>query len=547
MTDGLGVFAKAVTDAGKIVAKATEEANQATQRVVTKQMQDYLETKRKELTTRAKEQVVARKMHSVYEDLRKVLAVMKEHGIAKGKRDQKLVAEMSALERINRDEAEKIWTMARRYKTELMEHEIDVETITRPDVKEEQKAYAKMMEELKTYDLEFHFEIEQARKIAQGMSYNHARTKLAEHIKLPYELNYDEVLLLVQQERLKSILPEPLLIFLEVAGMFSSAKTYMVWIATMLAGGEMIYEPTEAGIYRTLQQREGATLGIDQIDLLMKKAEGIASLLLVSNRWHVPKVLTEKDPELGIVPESINVGGVKFYSLYEAVDKALTSRSLRIDMQRHIDADMIIEFLLGSPLLAPVKAYLMVEAERALKTWTRESVVEHMRSDEFKKQVLKIVESSKLGRDAAVASMILLLGRILGRDVQGIVDRYLKAEPTLREKTEIYKTVMEETKRRLTSAAQGRSVTLKNGKNEHTLTKSEVRLVDGLVEAKSFTAFSVFNDTLRNESVGTGAWGHVLEELGFVKGQNWLRINTRSDPWRDSTVIRFPPTEEATK
>src|SRR5205807_1560970 len=114
------------------------------------------------------------------------------------------------------------------------------------------------------------------------------------------------------------------------------------------------------------------------------------------NRWNVPKRLANHDSELGVVPITINVGGVKFYSLYEQVDKALTSRSLRIDMQRHIDTDMIIEYLLGSPKMAQVKAFLMVKADEALRKWTKESVVEYMRSPGYKAQVNEVVKKSKL-------------------------------------------------------------------------------------------------------------------------------------------------------
>src|SRR2546427_1412306 len=75
---------------------------------VKQQIKAVLAEKRDQIETiaKAKEQVVARKMASVYEDLRLALAVMKEHGIAEGKRDRKAVAELSALEKINRTEAE---------------------------------------------------------------------------------------------------------------------------------------------------------------------------------------------------------------------------------------------------------------------------------------------------------------------------------------------------------------------------------------------------------------------------------------------------------
>jgi len=107
--------------------------------------------------------------------------------------------------------------------------------------------------------------------VASKMTYEELRTLLSQHVFLPQEIFYDEILLLVNQTRLCGILPRDGVVYIAVMGEFSAAKTYVTAIAVFLAGGKFVVDPTEAALYGELILAPMVTLGIDEVDELMKK------------------------------------------------------------------------------------------------------------------------------------------------------------------------------------------------------------------------------------------------------------------------------------
>ena len=63
------------------------------------------------------------------------------------------------------------------------------------------------------------------------------------------------------------------------------------------------------------------------------------------------------------------------------------------------------------------------------------------------------------------------------------------------------------------------------------------------MEVKSRDLWAAFNTSLKEanstETIGSGQWGHVLEELGWVRSENWVQVGKRGDAWYDKVVIRF--------
>jgi hypothetical protein len=380
-------------------------------------------------------------------------------------------------------------------------------------------------------ELEAHLAVLDAR--CATMSYADVRTLLTKHVYLPQPVLYDEIILLSNQSRLQDILPRDSVIFVAVLGEYSSAKSYVTHIATFLAGGRFILDPTEAAVNGELIKTPKVTLGIDEVDELIKKYPHIATLLRMGNTWEATKPYRVPNGEGGWENVDVNIGGPKFFNGYDSVDPALLSRCLKMDMERRKDVAMIVKKMQGFPELEIAQRWLELRCEAALKMWTAVKVTALMNSADFQKEVELLTMKMTIPRNVEIVIGILLLGRILDIDTSGIVSNYLNAEVRLSQKSEVYKDVLLECYKQLLKTTVEKEETELDVRSRWS-EKHEL-------EVNSTELYALMNERLfakARESIGTGQWRHVLIDLGFSRSKNWFK-ETRRNAWRQKYYLVF--------
>src|SRR5207249_19100 len=143
-------------------------------------------------------------------------------------------------------------------------------------------------------------------------------------------------------------------------------------------------------------------IGIDEVDELVKKHPYVESLLRMGNKKGVFEPLNVPDGNGGWEQVMVDIGGPKVFNGYETLEKALASRTLRIDMKRFKDVRMTIEKMLGSPDLFTVREWIRLRCELAMEKWDEARVMARMRSEDFQSKVGELTEKSSIPRDQEI-------------------------------------------------------------------------------------------------------------------------------------------------
>lgn len=377
-------------------------------------------------------------------------------------------------------------------------------------------------------------------------TYEDVRNILMQHVKLPDEAAYDEVLLLSNQSRLMKILPVDSVVYVGVLGEFSSAKTYLTKIITFLADGEMVVDPTPAYILRQIGLNPGMTLGIDEVDQLVKDRNNaiIVSILRMGNTWEAWRGFVEEAQKgKGKIPVKINIGGPKVFNGYDSIDKALLSRTLTIHMKRWRDIDMVIEKMLGHKKLKLVRVWLQHRCEQALTTWNPDLVEQFMRSDEYKKTVDTLTKEIEVPRSMEIVGLILLLGKIMDIDTRRIIEHYIEGLDHTPAQFDIYKDFLNDVYRALISGGWTSEPKVYGFSTDYEAGGTPWRMNgDKRLEVQTTYLWKTMSIKLqeanRTSAINERNWYHVLSELGFSKDANWLK-ETKRGAWRKKWYLVF--------
>ncbi len=377
-------------------------------------------------------------------------------------------------------------------------------------------------------------------------TYEDVRTILMQHVKLPNEASYDEILLLANQSRLMKILPVDSVVYIGILGEFSSAKTYLTKIITFLASGEMVVDPTPAYITRQIGMNPGMTLGIDEVDQLVKDRNNqiIISILRMGNTWEAWRGFVEEGEKgKGKAPKKINIGGPKVFNGYDSIDKALLSRTLAIDMKRWRDIDMVIEKMLGHKKLKVVRLWLERRCEQALTKWNPDSVEQTMRSPDFKKTVDDLTKECEVPRSMEIVALVLLLGKIMDIDARRIIENYIEGLDRTTAQADIYKDFLSDIYRALSSGGWTAEPKVYGFSTDYEAGGTPWRNNrDKKLEVQTTYLWKTMSMKLqeanRASAINERNWYQVLSELGFSKGTNWLK-ETKRGSWRKKWYLVF--------
>ena len=379
-------------------------------------------------------------------------------------------------------------------------------------------------------------------------TYEDVRKILIQHIKLPSEASYDEILLISNQTRLMKILPIDSVVYVGILGEFSSAKTYLTKIITFLSDGEMVVDPTPAYILRQIGMNPGMTLGIDEVDQLVRDRNNqiIISILRMGNSWEAWRGFVEETEQKGKskkLPVKINIGGPKVFNGYDSIDKALLSRTLTIDMKRWRDIDMVVEKMLGHPKLKVVRLWLQHRCEQALTKWNPDSVEQVVRSPEFKQTVDLLTKDVEIPRSMEIVAVILLLGKILDIDTKTIIEHYIEGLDRTTAQADIYKDFVSDIYRSLISGGWTNEPKVYGFAADHEASSTPWRINKiKKLEVQATYMWKVMSMKLqeanRASAINERSWYSILSELGFSKGTNWLK-ETKRGAWRNKQYLVF--------
>jgi hypothetical protein len=369
---------------------------------------------------------------------------------------------------------------------------------------------------------------------------------IRENVTLPHKCDYLGMLLFAAQTRLKALLPENTVFYFESRGEAGSGKSASTKCAVLLSRGQMLMDPTRAFLKRVYDDNPGLTLGLDEVDVLGESEPLILSVLRYGASWLAmfPRLVMResKDGEEtkdGTVKKDWNAGyfnggGPKAFNGYASSDKALSSRSWQVDMVRSAEWPVILNYERGFPDVKGALAdWLDGRCSAALSKWTPEKVKRHTGSDEFQARVSRA--QGLAVRGSHIAFDALLLGDVLGIPMEEAVREYSRGVGIPDAKGEIYAAAVGNALHSLTAEAPVRA---RAGKSRGSV---EVLQTD-LWEKTNIHLGAV------GEHIGSGAWVHVLNALGFSqrKGGNWRREKRRSPPWnawRNKHYLIFTPAD----
>jgi hypothetical protein len=386
----------------------------------------------------------------------------------------------------------------------------------------------------------------------KSMSYDEIRDIFKRHIYFENEVTYDEVLLIVNQTRLKEILPPEVLANLAFIGDYSAAKTYSTRLAVFLADGQMLEDLTEAYLYNLTDTHRGITVGIDELDSLITKYPHVEATVRYGNRWNATRGKMDAKGRSHEGKEQ-NIGGPKFFNAQEELDAALMSRALKTKMVRHTSGEMIREKALGFPNMWPIRLWLQMKCEEALKSWDREKVITLMRSKEFTTEFNTILERIKIPRAGEIIQIVLVIGHVLkdvGFPINNILDHYLGGTEHSTEQMAIYKGItmkVHDQIVKILTEKKAREPILKNAVGAElrllvNVDRDDVDLKSGDLVIKPEALYAAFAKRLRDTSgevMKASQWYNVLSQLGFAKGRNWEKFTKRGTSLRNKWVLVF--------
>jgi hypothetical protein len=291
--------------------------------------------------------------------------------------------------------------------------------------------------------------------VARELTYEGAKERLGLIMSFKKPSDYDSYLLNVAQTYILELLIK--VWYLAFKGSKSSGKTTATIAWAYL--GDQVYHVgvgTAAALVTIMKLGHGVSL--DEVDKALRREEKdlIEALLCQGVERGQPYVkMVESRSEDGqreFVPFPVPTFGPKAFNFAGRLDDMLVSRADRIDMPRNRDAAMRRRARRFRKHLAPVKAWLELEAERALANWTPSKVEEYEDSEEF----VKLSDSfqAELPRTGDIGDLMLIVGHIMGWPVEKVIQDRLDeigldvAEDLSEELVDIILRLTEETQQR---------------------------------------------------------------------------------------------------
>ncbi len=276
--------------------------------------------------------------------------------------------------------------------------------------------------------------------------------------------------------------------------------------------GQVLSVTTPADLSAALE--EGRAIGIPEADSLFHKDPIVAKILRDGYRRGPEYGFMVPTEENGWKRETRSLFGFKVFDFHVSFDPHVLGRSLVLSMEPDDSVDLSMDAEKKARHLAPVRAFLIREAERAKREWTRERVDALWDSPEFRAEVESL--GGKVGRDHVCGADLLLVSRLFGWDLVKEIRKAIRGRRTLDElsdEAEIADTIRE-------------------------LAQPDAKAIEAMFELPTERVLEHVNakrTRLHLRPLTPQGLGSLLGDLGFKREIDWLRAKT--GPHRDRSVL----------
>lgn len=262
-------------------------------------------------------------------------------------------------------------------------------------------------------------------KLVKALDYEKAKASLAQVVRFPRPSDYDAFLLSVAQTYILDRLDK--VWYIAFVGSMSSGKTTATKVWAYLADRTYhVATVSAAAIVAIMQKARGLT--IDEVDATLKRGERdlVEALLRQGIERGQPYVKMMEVVQGGRrqhVLQGVPTFGPKAFNYRGKLEDALTSRADLVEMRRAKDPALRRRARRYREQLAPLKAWLEWEAEKALAGWSHERVHEYEASEEFvaRSDALRV----ELDRTGEIGDLMLLVGKVMDWSVERVIQERL--------------------------------------------------------------------------------------------------------------------------
>lgn len=333
-------------------------------------------------------------------------------------------------------------------------------------------------------------------------------------LKLPHERDYYTLLLWAGQSYVLKLLTT--VFYVGFHGPTGSGKTTGVESCVAISkDGQVLGSCTES--YLRDELHDGKTVGITEVDRLITRSEAIATLLRNGYRPGAEYGFKVPSGEKSWERVRRSVFGPKVFDFNTSIDGHIQNRSILIEMQRDASVDRVLDAEDKVVHLAPVKAWLTADAEKAMQQWAPERAQALRKNQAFREKLKEL--RAEFPRDIGIAATMMTVAKVFGWNIVNTIFEIVKN-----------RSVVEEYGEEMEVAEAILALTTRMGDEELQTDKVLGRLND-------------HRRTLGLRSMSPQQFAANLKVLGFRKGETWYKATTK--PFRNQSVIRPYPILES--
>ncbi len=341
------------------------------------------------------------------------------------------------------------------------------------------------------------------------MTLDEAMVRLRRVLGLQGDKDYWAVLIWGAQCHLVDLLTS--VFYLGFAGPTGSGKGTGVESALELApnGVNLGAKPTVAFLARALD--EGRAIGVQQWDDIFEEDAQLAAIVLTGYRRGAKYGLMVPGKGKAWDPKEVDIFGPKVFDYRGPLDAHLLGRTVGVAMAPDNSVDRALDAEDKAEHLAPVRLWLAGLAERAKEEWTPERAVALRKDPAFRAKVVEM--GGRVGRDHVVASILLLVCRVMGWDADAVVKSIITGRRTvdvLGPEAEVAQAILD---------LVGGQVVAHGDGSEWTMAGREELPTEMLLQY-----INDRRDALHLRGLSPRRLGGILGDLGFVRGgRAWYR------------------------
>ncbi|MCI4316970.1 MAG: hypothetical protein L3J96_00390 [Thermoplasmata archaeon] len=198
-------------------------------------------------------------------------------------------------------------------------------------------------------------------------------------------------------------------------GRTGSGKGTAVESTILLTRNGEILSSASPAYLNDLFNAGNTAVGFQQADKTIQKDDTIKAILLNGYRRGASSgIMVPAGKTGGWIRSKLDIFGLKVYDFPVSIDAHLLSRSIVLDMEKDDSVDRALDGEDKAEALAPVRAWLELQAARINLEWDRARVANLRRDPVFRQRVAALKGAQ--GRDHVIGAALLLISDLFGWD-----------------------------------------------------------------------------------------------------------------------------------